>query len=103
MATLTLKARLSLATIAARIEGAAQSLCDWVYEYNCGHGELGCRFNQEQRDIIARMVAVGMMNQFEHDLEAECRLMASLDDEGCLRAIYSDPVKIAEVRSKAGF
>lgn len=66
---------------AKRIESAAYSLCDWVYEYNCDRGELGCRFNQEQRDIIARMCAVAMMHQFEHDHEAERELVADLAKE----------------------
>jgi hypothetical protein len=54
-----------------RIENAADSLCDLVFEYlrnDCDDLRL---FKQEHLPTIARMIAIGMMAQFEHDLEAE--------------------------------
>jgi hypothetical protein len=66
-----------------RVEKAASALCDWVFEYLMeaeGGGEycdMG-RFKQEHLPRIARMVAVGMMMQFEHDQKMEGALVEGL-------------------------
>jgi hypothetical protein len=69
-----------------RIDSAASELCDWVFEYLMqaeGGGEWGDmgRFKQEHLPQIERMVAVGMMAQFEHDLEREGELIAELKNK----------------------
>jgi hypothetical protein len=66
-----------------RIDSAASDLCDWVFEYLMateGSGEWGDmgRFKQEHLPRIERMVAIGMMVQFEHDLKCEGALIAEL-------------------------
>jgi hypothetical protein len=63
-----------------RIGSAASALCDWVFEYLMeteGSGEWGDmgRFKQEHLSRIERMVAIGMMAQFEHDLRCEPGLL----------------------------
>jgi hypothetical protein len=61
-----------------RIGGAADDLCDWVYEHLVeDEGRLG-PFKQEHLPRIARMVAIGMMAQFEYDLKREGELIAEL-------------------------
>jgi hypothetical protein len=55
-----------------RIDSAARTLGDWVFEYlseiegGDALSDLG-RFKLEHLPRIARMVAIGMMRQFEHD------------------------------------
>ena len=64
-----------------RIRGAAESLCDFVYEYLVDSGYVGdfaknnIKFEQEHLPIIAGMIAVGMMAQFEHDLKMELEIV----------------------------
>ena len=67
-----------------RIDAAAGALCDWVYESLLDSGEFGDGgiFNQEHLPRIQRMVAVGMMVQFEHDQEMEATLVAELLKDG---------------------
>jgi hypothetical protein len=63
-----------------RISSAASGQCDFVYEYLLENGMFsGCsnfttnniQFKREHLSTIARMAAVGMMAQFEQDLEME--------------------------------
>jgi hypothetical protein len=65
---------------AKRIGQAADSLCDYVHEHILearGEETRLKHFTQDDLDMIARMIAVGMMHQFEH----ECRLVADLAKE----------------------
>lgn len=74
---------------AQRIASAASSLCDFVYEYLLGqglmdssdYGTTGGIFKQEHLPTIQRMVAIGMMKQFEYDLKMEGDLVAGLLDK----------------------
>jgi hypothetical protein len=62
-----------------RISDAADSLCDYVHEHILdarGEGIRFKHFTQDDLNMIAHMIAVGMEAQFAHDLEAERRLMA---------------------------
>jgi hypothetical protein len=69
-----------------RIDSAASALCDWVFEYLMeteGSGEWGDmgRFKQEHLSRIQEMVAIGMMVQFDHDLEREGELITELKNK----------------------
>jgi hypothetical protein len=76
-----------------RVDTAANSLCDWVFEHlmeTAGNGEWGNMgiFKQEHLPRIERMLAVAMMAQFEHDLKMEGELVAELlkDDKASEQA-----------------
>jgi hypothetical protein len=69
-----------------RVHSAADSLCDFVYEYlnerfGEDYGDMGI-FKQEHLPTIERMIAIGMMAQFEHDQEREAALV-----EGAIKAV----------------
>jgi hypothetical protein len=77
-----------------RIKGATESLCDYVHEYTADwygshdDGKLKRPFKQDDLDVIAHMIAVGMHAQFKHDFDAECRYMAHVANEAA-----ADPVQ----------
>jgi hypothetical protein len=65
-----------------RIDGAASALCDFVAEHlreteGGDYGDFGI-FKQEHLPRIARMIAIGMMAQFEDYQEMEGELVASI-------------------------
>lgn len=62
-----------------RITAAATALCDFVFEHLMeteGNGEWGNTgaFTQAHMSRIAEMVAIGMMVQFEYDLEDQIKM-----------------------------
>jgi hypothetical protein len=67
-----------------RISDAADSLCDFVHEHiveTRGDYIRFTRFTQDDLNMIASMIAIGMMAQYEHDFEAECRYLDKIEKE----------------------
>jgi hypothetical protein len=59
-----------------RIHAARSILSDYVFEELCQQRD---NFKPEHVSTIAHMIAVGMMAQFNYDLEAECRTTERAD------------------------
>jgi len=81
-----------------RISDAADSLCDYVHEHILearGEEIRFKHFTQDDLNMIAGMIAHGMMCQFEHDLEAELRYLSKQDSDDQLHAQRLDTIENA--------
>jgi hypothetical protein len=90
-----------------RIKSAADSLCDYVHEYILSYRGEELRFKhftQDDLNMIAHMIAVGMEAQFDYDLEHEIQSWNELEVQNKLaRRLVELGTDKKEAESKAHF